>query len=102
LERAEDLDTSFLDDASTTRLRRPGAGSKRLEGFAQTHVDTKIASPGLTGIALASQIPPPRSLESLQHGLLSFKNKGLQGTFFRYICDNGTYVAYYDDLEDGE
>src|ERR1700692_2164085 len=33
---------------------------------------------------------------------LSFNNKGPQGTFFRYICDNGTYVAYYDDLEDGE
>jgi 2-hydroxy-4-carboxymuconate semialdehyde hemiacetal dehydrogenase len=33
---------------------------------------------------------------------LSFNNKGPQGTFFRYICDNGTYVAYYDDLIDGE
>lgn len=33
---------------------------------------------------------------------LSFNNKGPQGTFFRYICDNGTYVAYYDDLEDGD
>ncbi len=33
---------------------------------------------------------------------LSFNNKGPQGTFFRYIGDNGTYVAYYDDLVDGE
>jgi 2-hydroxy-4-carboxymuconate semialdehyde hemiacetal dehydrogenase len=33
---------------------------------------------------------------------LSFNNKGPQGTFFRYICDNGTYVAYYDDLVDGD
>jgi 2-hydroxy-4-carboxymuconate semialdehyde hemiacetal dehydrogenase len=33
---------------------------------------------------------------------LSFNNKGMQGTFFRYICDNGTYVAYYDDLYEGE
>ena len=33
---------------------------------------------------------------------LSFNNKGPQGTFFRYICDNGTFVAYYDDLIDGE
>jgi 2-hydroxy-4-carboxymuconate semialdehyde hemiacetal dehydrogenase len=23
------------------------------------------------------------------------------GTFFRYICDNGTYIARYDDLVDG-
>jgi 2-hydroxy-4-carboxymuconate semialdehyde hemiacetal dehydrogenase len=33
---------------------------------------------------------------------LSFNNKGPQGTFFRYICDNGTYIAYYDDLYDGD
>jgi 2-hydroxy-4-carboxymuconate semialdehyde hemiacetal dehydrogenase len=33
---------------------------------------------------------------------LSFNNKGPQGTFFRYIGDSGTYVAYYDDLADGE
>jgi 2-hydroxy-4-carboxymuconate semialdehyde hemiacetal dehydrogenase len=33
---------------------------------------------------------------------LSFNNKGPQGTFFRYICDNGTFVAHYDDLVDGE
>ncbi len=33
---------------------------------------------------------------------LSFNNKGPQGTFFRYIGDSGTYVAYYDDLVDGE
>jgi 2-hydroxy-4-carboxymuconate semialdehyde hemiacetal dehydrogenase len=33
---------------------------------------------------------------------LSFNNKGPLGTRFRYICDNGTYIAYYDDLVDGE
>ena len=33
---------------------------------------------------------------------LSFNNKGPIGTFFRYICDNGTYQAYYDDLVDGD
>jgi 2-hydroxy-4-carboxymuconate semialdehyde hemiacetal dehydrogenase len=32
---------------------------------------------------------------------LSFNNDGPLGTFFRYICDNGTYVARYDDLADG-
>ena len=32
---------------------------------------------------------------------LSFNNNGPFGTFFRYICDNGTYVARYDDLVDG-
>jgi 2-hydroxy-4-carboxymuconate semialdehyde hemiacetal dehydrogenase len=33
---------------------------------------------------------------------LSFNNKGPLGTFFRYICDNGTYIARYDELVDGE
>ncbi len=32
---------------------------------------------------------------------LSFNNNGPLGTTFRYICDNGTYVARYDDLLDG-
>lgn len=32
---------------------------------------------------------------------LSFNNDGPLGTFFRYICDNGTYIARYDDLFDG-
>lgn len=32
---------------------------------------------------------------------LSFNNDGPFGTFFRYICDNGTYIARYDDLFDG-
>ncbi|MBY6153611.1 Gfo/Idh/MocA family oxidoreductase [Vannielia litorea] len=33
---------------------------------------------------------------------LSFNNDGPFGTFFRYICDNGTYIARYDDLYDGK
>ena len=33
---------------------------------------------------------------------LSFNNDGPLGTFFRYICDNGTYIARYDDLVDGK
>jgi 2-hydroxy-4-carboxymuconate semialdehyde hemiacetal dehydrogenase len=33
---------------------------------------------------------------------LSFNNDGPLGSFFRYICDNGTYNAYYDDLVDGK
>lgn len=33
---------------------------------------------------------------------LSFNNDGPLGTFFRYICDNGTYLCRYDDLFDGK
>ncbi len=32
---------------------------------------------------------------------LSFNNDGPLGTYFRYICDQGTYLARYDDLYDG-
>jgi 2-hydroxy-4-carboxymuconate semialdehyde hemiacetal dehydrogenase len=32
---------------------------------------------------------------------LSFNNEGPLGTFFRYICQNGTYIARYDDLMNG-
>ncbi len=32
---------------------------------------------------------------------LSFNNDGPLGTYFRYICDNGTWNARYDDLFDG-
>ena len=33
---------------------------------------------------------------------LSFNNEGPLGTFFRYICDNGTWIARYDDLVTGK
>ena len=33
---------------------------------------------------------------------LSFNNDGPLGTFFRYICDEGTFIASYDDLVDGK
>jgi 2-hydroxy-4-carboxymuconate semialdehyde hemiacetal dehydrogenase len=33
---------------------------------------------------------------------LSFNNEGPLGTFFRYICDHGTYIARYDELIDGK
>jgi 2-hydroxy-4-carboxymuconate semialdehyde hemiacetal dehydrogenase len=33
---------------------------------------------------------------------LSFNNDGPLGSFFRYIGDNATYKAFYDDLSDGK
>ncbi|WP_019530230.1 Gfo/Idh/MocA family oxidoreductase [Dasania marina] len=33
---------------------------------------------------------------------LSFNNDGPFGTFFRYICDQGTFLARYDELYDGK
>lgn len=33
---------------------------------------------------------------------LSFNNDGPIGSFFRYICDRGTYIARYDELVTGQ
>jgi 2-hydroxy-4-carboxymuconate semialdehyde hemiacetal dehydrogenase len=53
------------------------------------------------GIAMDMSI----QLQSEQGALctlsLSFNNDGPLGTFFRYICDRGTYVARYDELLTG-
>jgi 2-hydroxy-4-carboxymuconate semialdehyde hemiacetal dehydrogenase len=54
------------------------------------------------GIAMDMSIQMKASTGALCTLALSFNNDGPLGTFFRYICDNGTYVARYDDLVDGK
>ncbi len=53
------------------------------------------------GIAMDMSIGMKTPSGSLCTLSLSFNNDGPFGTFFRYICDNGTYIASYDDLYDG-
>jgi len=53
------------------------------------------------GIALDMNIGMKAASGAICTLSLSFNNNGPLGTFFRYICDNGTYVARYDDLVDG-
>ncbi len=53
------------------------------------------------GIAMDISIGLKAPAGALCSLTLSFNNDGPLGTFFRYICDNGTYIASYDDLEDG-
>ncbi len=53
------------------------------------------------GIALDMSIAMKTPSGALCTLSLSFNNDGPLGTFFRYICDNGTYIARYDDLVDG-
>ncbi len=53
------------------------------------------------GIAMDMSIGMKTRSGSLCTLSLSFNNDGPLGTFFRYICDNGTYIARYDDLVDG-
>jgi 2-hydroxy-4-carboxymuconate semialdehyde hemiacetal dehydrogenase len=53
------------------------------------------------GIAMDMSIGMKVPSGALCNLSLSFNNEGPLGTFFRYICDNGTYIARYDDLVDG-
>lgn len=53
------------------------------------------------GVAMDMSIGMKTPSGSLCTLSLSFNNDGPLGTFFRYICDNGTYLARYDDLYDG-
>ena len=53
------------------------------------------------GIAMDMSIQLKTASGALCTLSLSFNNDGPLGTFFRYICDNGTYIARYDDLVTG-
>ncbi|MFN3387893.1 MAG: Gfo/Idh/MocA family oxidoreductase [Allosphingosinicella sp.] len=53
------------------------------------------------GIAMDMSIQLRASGGALCTLALSFNNDGPLGTFFRYICDKGTWIARYDDLVTG-
>ena len=53
------------------------------------------------GIAMDMSIQMKTASGAICTLSLSFNNDGPLGTFFRYICDNGTYIARYDDLVTG-
>ncbi len=53
------------------------------------------------GIAMDMSIQMKTDNGALCTLSLSFNNDGPLGTFFRYICDNGTWIARYDDLVTG-
>jgi len=54
------------------------------------------------GIAMDMSIQLKSATGAICTLSLSFNNDGPLGTFFRYICDNGTYLARYDDLFTGK
>ena len=54
------------------------------------------------GIALDMSIQLKAATGAICTLSLSFNNDGPLGTFFRYIGDNGTYLARYDDLFNGK
>jgi 2-hydroxy-4-carboxymuconate semialdehyde hemiacetal dehydrogenase len=68
-----------------------------------THVQALQGPPHDTlGIAMDMSIGLQAASGAICTLALSFNNEGPLGTFFRYICDNGTYIARYDDLVDGK
>ena len=54
------------------------------------------------GIAMDMSIQMQTEEGALLTLSLSFNNNGPLGTIFRYICDEGTFIASYDDLVDGK
>ncbi len=80
----------------TVDLFQYQTGGKAVEAFGlqgPVHHDLGIAMDMAIGLKAADGAICTLSL--------SFNNDGPFGTYFRYICDNGTYVARYDDLYDG-
>ena len=70
------------------------------ENAVYTHAMQGPIHPDL-GIAMDMSIAMKTKKGAICTLSLSFNNNGPFGTFFRYICDNGTYLARYDDLYDG-
>ena len=70
------------------------------ENISEVHAVQGPKHPEL-GIAMDMGILMKTPTSKLCTLSLSFNNDGPLGTYFRYICDNGTYVARYDDLFDG-
>ena len=67
----------------------------------QAHVMQGPIHPEL-GIAMDMSIQLKSETGAICTLSLSFNNDGPLGTFFRYIGDNGTYIARYDDLVTGK
>jgi 2-hydroxy-4-carboxymuconate semialdehyde hemiacetal dehydrogenase len=112
-----DVQTYFFRRTNTNALGQPRSWTDHLLWHHAAHTvdlfqyqtgeDVEIANavqgplhPDL-GIAMDMSVQlrtPGGSICTLS---LSFNNDGPFGTFFRYICDNGTYIARYDDLVTG-
>ncbi len=70
------------------------------EDVTEVHAIQGPTHPDL-GIAMDMSILMKTETGKLCTLSLSFNNNGPLGSYFRYICDNGTYIASYDDLYDG-
>jgi 2-hydroxy-4-carboxymuconate semialdehyde hemiacetal dehydrogenase len=113
-----DVQTYFFRRTNTNALGKPRSWTDHLLwhhachtvdlfGY-QTgqHISQSFALQGpkhpTLGIAMDMSIGLKVQLGAICTLSLSFNNDGPLGTFFRYICDNGTYIARYDELLDGK
>jgi 2-hydroxy-4-carboxymuconate semialdehyde hemiacetal dehydrogenase len=113
-----DVQTYFFRRTNTNALGRPRSWTDHLlwhhachtvdlfayqtgENAAQAYALQGPKHP-ILGIAMDMSIALKVSSGALCTLSLSFNNDGPLGTFFRYICDNGTYIARYDELLDGK
>jgi 2-hydroxy-4-carboxymuconate semialdehyde hemiacetal dehydrogenase len=113
-----DVQTFFFRRTNTNALGQPRSWTDHLLWHHAAHtvdlfayqVDAPITvahaiqgpiHPAL-GIAMDMSIQLKAATGAICTLSLSFNNDGPLGTFFRYICDHGTYIARYDDLIDGK
>ncbi len=112
-----DVQTYFFRRTNTNALGQPRSWTDNLLWHHAAHTVDLFAyqaqSPVVAAHVLAGPVHPDLAipmdmsiqLKAASGALctlsLSFNNDGPLGTFFRYICDHGTYVARYDDLVDG-
>jgi 2-hydroxy-4-carboxymuconate semialdehyde hemiacetal dehydrogenase len=112
-----DVQTYFFRRTNTNALGQPRSWTDNLLWHHAAHTVDLFAyqtqSPiteahvlaGPTNAALGIPMDMSIQLKSESGALctlsLSFNNEGPLGTTFRYICDNGTYLARYDDLFTG-
>ena len=112
-----DVQTYFFRRSNTNALGQPRSWTDHLlwhhaahtvdlflyqtgEDVAEAHAVQGPKHPEL-GIAMDMSIQLRTTGGKICTLSLSFNNDGPLGTFFRYICDNGTFLARYDDLVDG-
>jgi 2-hydroxy-4-carboxymuconate semialdehyde hemiacetal dehydrogenase len=115
--RQMDVQTYFLRRTNTNALGQPRSWTDHLLWHHAAHtVDLFLHQTGETpSLARAVEGPPhPKlgiamdmsvQLKSASGAIctlsLSFNNDGPFGSVFRYICDEGSFVARYDELVDG-
>ena len=113
-----DVQTYFFRRTNTNALGQPRSWTDHLlwhhaahtvdlfqyqtgEAVVQAHAVQGPKHPEL-GIAMDMSIQLKTTSGKICTLSLSFNNDGPLGTFFRYICDRGTWIARYDDLVNGK